>query len=113
MNLWNEHGSDRSREPVTPDDTKEQQALKLGTRIKNKVSERVSEVFLKSVNLEIAEEISRSMYDALREEDPNEKIEGFYQICKLRGLNGEQGVIIPKQNVRNLSLNDDILKYFL
>ena len=39
----------------------------------------------------------------------NEKIEGFYQICKLRGLNGEQGVIIPKQNVRNLSLNDEII----
>ncbi len=40
----------------------------------------------------------------------NEKIEGFYQICKLRGLNGEQGVIIPKQNVRNLSLNDEIIE---
>ena len=39
----------------------------------------------------------------------NEKIEGFYQICKLRGLNGEQGVIIPKQNVRNLFLNDEII----
>ncbi len=40
----------------------------------------------------------------------NEKIEGFYQICKLRGFNGEQGVIIPKQNVRNLSLNDEIIE---
>ena len=40
----------------------------------------------------------------------NEKIEGFYQICKLRGLNGEQGVIIPKQNVRNLSLSDEIIE---
>ena len=39
----------------------------------------------------------------------NEKIEGFYQICKLRGFNGEQGVIIPKQNVRNLSLNDEVI----
>ena len=39
----------------------------------------------------------------------NEKIEGFYQICKMRGLNGEQGVIIPKQNVRNLHLSDDII----
>ena len=39
----------------------------------------------------------------------NEKIEGFYQICKLRGFNGEQGVIIPKQNVRNLHLNDEII----
>lgn len=40
----------------------------------------------------------------------NEKIEGFYQICKLRGLNGDQGVIIPKQNVRNLSLNDELIE---
>lgn len=40
----------------------------------------------------------------------NEKIEGFYQICKLRGLNGEQGVIIPKQNVRNLHLEDEIIE---
>lgn len=39
----------------------------------------------------------------------NEKIEGFYQTCKLRGLNGDQGVIIPKQNVRNLHLNDEII----
>ncbi len=40
----------------------------------------------------------------------NEKIEGFYQICKLRGLTGNQGVIIPYQNVRNLSLEDDIIE---
>ena len=40
----------------------------------------------------------------------NEKIEGFYQTCKLRGFNGEQGVIIPKQNVRNLHLSDEIIE---
>lgn len=40
----------------------------------------------------------------------NEKIEGFFQICKLRGFNGEQGVIIPKQNVRNLHLTDEIIE---
>jgi len=40
----------------------------------------------------------------------NEKIEGFYQICKLRGLNGEHGVIIPIQNVRNLHLSDEIIE---
>ncbi len=40
----------------------------------------------------------------------NEKIEGFFQICKMRGLNGEQGVIIPIQNVRNLHLNDDVIE---
>lgn len=39
----------------------------------------------------------------------NEKIEGFYQICKLRGLNGENGVIIPIQNVKNLHLSDDVI----
>lgn len=39
----------------------------------------------------------------------NEKIEGFFQICKMRGLNGQQGVIIPKQNIRNLHLNDDVI----
>ena len=40
----------------------------------------------------------------------NEKIEGFYQICKLKGFNGEQGVIIPKQNVRNLHLADEVIE---
>lgn len=40
----------------------------------------------------------------------NEKIEGFYQICKLRGFNGEQGVIIPAQNVRNLHLSDEVIE---
>ena len=39
----------------------------------------------------------------------NEKIEGFYQICKARGLNGSHGVIIPRQNVRNLHLPDEII----
>ena len=39
----------------------------------------------------------------------NEKIEGFYQICKMRGLNGEHGVIIPIQNVRNLHLTDEVV----
>lgn len=40
----------------------------------------------------------------------NEKIEGFYNICKKRGFNGEQGVIIPVQNVRNLHLSDEIVE---
>ena len=39
----------------------------------------------------------------------NEKIEGFYQVCKTRGLTGEHGVIIPIQNVRNLHLNDEVV----
>ena len=40
----------------------------------------------------------------------NEKIEGFYNVCKTRGLNNEQGVIIPIQNVRNLHLSDEIIE---
>ena len=39
-----------------------------------------------------------------------EKIEGFFSICKLRGLTGEQGVMIPYQNIKNLNLNDDVIK---
>ncbi|MEN3042550.1 MAG: AAA family ATPase [Fervidobacterium sp.] len=38
-----------------------------------------------------------------------EKVEGFYRICKLKGLTGVQGVIIPRANVRNLVLSDEIL----
>ena len=40
----------------------------------------------------------------------NEKIEGFYQICKMRGFNKKHGVIIPMQNVRNLHLSDEIIE---
>lgn len=40
----------------------------------------------------------------------NEKIEGFFQICKMRGLDRNQGVIIPSQNVRNLHLNDEVIQ---
>lgn len=39
----------------------------------------------------------------------NEKIEGFYQVCKARGLNGDHGVIIPIQNVKNLHLSDEVI----
>jgi len=39
----------------------------------------------------------------------NEKIEGFFDICNLRGLNGEQGVIIPKSNIVNLMLKQEVL----
>ena len=40
----------------------------------------------------------------------NAKIEGFYQVCKMRGLNGTHGVIIPIQNVMNLNLSDEIVE---
>lgn len=39
----------------------------------------------------------------------NEKIEGYYALCAHRGLNGEQGVIIPQSNRHQLNLNDDII----
>ncbi len=39
----------------------------------------------------------------------NEKIEGFYAVCKARGLTGEQGVMIPKDNVRNLMLKPEVV----
>lgn len=40
----------------------------------------------------------------------NEKIEGFFEVCKLEGLIGEQGVIIPERNVKNLMLKEAVLE---
>ena len=40
----------------------------------------------------------------------NEKIEGFYQICKYRGLDGSHGVMIPIQNVKNLHLSKEVVE---
>ena len=40
----------------------------------------------------------------------NEKIEGFFQVCKMRGLDGSHGVIIPEQNVKNLNLTDEVVE---
>ena len=39
----------------------------------------------------------------------NEKIEGFFDICRARGLSGSQGVIIPQGNIRHLMLRQDVL----
>lgn len=39
----------------------------------------------------------------------NEKIEGFYSVCLVKGLNGDQGVIIPVQNVKNLMLRPEVI----
>jgi lon-related putative ATP-dependent protease len=38
------------------------------------------------------------------------KIEGFFDLCNKRGLTGRQGVIIPKQNVADLMLRDDVIE---
>jgi len=40
----------------------------------------------------------------------NEKTEGFYAVCKARGLTGEQGVMIPRDNVRNLMLKPEVVQ---
>jgi ATP-dependent Lon protease len=39
----------------------------------------------------------------------NEKIEGFYDVCRVIGLTGTQGVLIPQANVRNLVLRHDVI----
>ncbi len=40
----------------------------------------------------------------------NEKIEGFFDVCTAKGLTGEQGVIIPKANQRNLMLKHSVVQ---
>lgn len=40
----------------------------------------------------------------------NEKIEGFFDVCRLKGLTGEQGVVIPQSNVRHLMLREDVVE---
>ncbi len=40
----------------------------------------------------------------------NEKIEGFFDLCRHRGLDGSQGVVIPERNVRNLMLRKDVVE---
>lgn len=39
----------------------------------------------------------------------NQKIEGFYQTCNIKGMKGDEGVIIPKSNVQHLMLNEEIV----
>ncbi|MEW6701576.1 MAG: ATP-binding protein, partial [Bacteroidota bacterium] len=39
----------------------------------------------------------------------NEKIEGFFEACKMKGLTGTQGVVIPAKNVKDLMLNDEVI----
>jgi predicted ATP-dependent protease len=40
----------------------------------------------------------------------NEKIEGFFDLCKLRGLDGSHGVIIPSRNLRHMMLKKDVVE---
>jgi predicted ATP-dependent protease len=40
----------------------------------------------------------------------NYKIETFYDVCRLKGLTGDQGVLMPKANLRNLMLRSDVVQ---
>jgi lon-related putative ATP-dependent protease len=40
----------------------------------------------------------------------NQKIEGFYDVCKLKGLTGRQGALIPAENVDDLMLRDEVIE---
>jgi lon-related putative ATP-dependent protease len=40
----------------------------------------------------------------------NHKIEGFFDVCKAKGLTGDQGVMIPHQNIRHLMLREEVAK---
>lgn len=40
----------------------------------------------------------------------NAKIEGFFETCKMQGLTGDQGVLIPRSNVQHLMLHDDVIE---
>jgi lon-related putative ATP-dependent protease len=40
----------------------------------------------------------------------NEKIEGFFDVCKAKGLTGDQGVVIPRRNAKNLMLRKDVVQ---
>ena len=42
--------------------------------------------------------------------EKKKKIEGFFDICNRRGLTGEQGVVIPIQNVKDLCLKDEVVE---
>ena len=39
----------------------------------------------------------------------NQKIEGFFEVCKAKGLSGEQGVLIPESNVKDLMLKEEVV----
>ena len=40
----------------------------------------------------------------------NEKVEGYFEVCRLQGLTGEQGVMIPASNVVNLMLKEEVVQ---
>jgi ATP-dependent Lon protease len=40
----------------------------------------------------------------------NEKVEGFFDVCRAKGLAGTEGVLIPRRNVQNLMLRQDVVE---
>jgi len=40
----------------------------------------------------------------------NEKVEGFYEVCKAKGMTGMEGCMIPQSNVRNLMLKEEVVE---
>jgi len=40
----------------------------------------------------------------------NQKIEGFFRVCRTKGLTGTQGVLIPRRNLNNLMLREDVIE---
>jgi len=40
----------------------------------------------------------------------NQKIEGFFKVCKAKGLTGKQGVMVPEKNLKNLMLDEEVVK---
>jgi len=40
----------------------------------------------------------------------NEKVEGYFEVCRQHGLNGRQGVMVPDSNVRHLMLNEEVVQ---
>lgn len=40
----------------------------------------------------------------------NQKIEGFYDVCRVKGLMGDQGVLIPRRNIKHLALREDVIE---
>ena len=40
----------------------------------------------------------------------NQKVEGFFEVCRAKGLNGKQGVLIPASNVKNLMLKEEVVE---
>jgi predicted ATP-dependent protease len=40
----------------------------------------------------------------------NEKVEGFFEVCRAKGFNGKQGVIIPASNIKDLMLKEEVVE---